>query len=282
MRTSTQSRPNAPPPSARSSRSERVRIWGRWPGEARPVGASIQDPVGNETTYDRRDQDGRVLDVELPDFATIPASHVSTTYDANGNVTSVTVPPATSLPSTHTFTNTPVDLLASYTPPQVSSSTTGSDPELQTLATSYTYNLDRQITAIDTPEGASYDVISKAYDTYGRLSATFDPLSSVTANYQYILNASNVSTDQVGNISTSDGVSLTNTFDGFLKTKTLWASSSVNGSVNWSYDSFFRPSTLQVSSAPAITFAYDLDSLYAGTSSPAFTVTRDITGSSLD
>jgi hypothetical protein len=85
------------------------------------------------------------------------------------------------------------------------------------LATSYNYNLDRQITSIDAPEGTSYDVISKAYDTYGRLSATFDPLSNVTASYEYILNASNVSTDQVGNITTSDGVSLTNTFDGFLK-----------------------------------------------------------------
>jgi RHS repeat-associated protein len=37
-----------------------------------------------------------------------------------------------------------------------------------------------------------------------------------------------------------------------------------------------------VSSAPAITFAYDPDSLYVGTSSPVFSVTRDVTGSSLD
>jgi hypothetical protein len=57
--------------------------------------ATVQDPVGNVTTYDQRDQDGRVLDVELPDFGLVPQSHVETTYDANGNVTSVTVPPAT-------------------------------------------------------------------------------------------------------------------------------------------------------------------------------------------
>jgi YD repeat-containing protein len=37
-----------------------------------------------------------------------------------------------------------------------------------------------------------------------------------------------------------------------------------------------------VSSAPAITFAYDLDSLYVGTSSPPFTVTRDQAGLSVD
>ena len=244
--------------------------------------AATKDPVGNVTTYDHRDQDGRVLDVELPDFSSVPASHVSTTYDENGNVTSVTVPPATSLPSTHSFTSTPVDLLASYTPPQVSATTTGDDPELATLATSYTYNGDRNVTAIDTPEGTSYAVIAKDYDAYGRLGSTFDPLSGVTATYEYVLNASGVSTDQIGNITTSDGVSVTNTFDGFLKRKTLWASSSVNGSVNWTYDDFFRPSTLQVSSAPAITFAYDPDSLYVGTSSPVFSVTRDVTGSSLD
>jgi YD repeat-containing protein len=198
--------------------------------------ATSKDPLGNVTTYDQRDQDGRVLDVELPDFATVPASHVSTTYDENGNVTSVTVPPSTSLPSTHTFTSTPVDLLASYTPPQVSNTTTGDDPELATLTTSYSYNPDRQVTAVDTPEGTSYDVIAKTYDAYGRLGTTYDPLSNVTATYEYVLNASNVSTDQVGSIVTSDGVTVTNTFDGFLKKKTLWASSSVNGSVNWTYE----------------------------------------------
>ena len=114
------------------------------------------------------------------------------------------MPPATSLPSTHSFTSTPVDLLASYTPPQVSATTSGDDPELATLATSYTYNGDRQVTAIDAPEGTSYDVISKGYDSYGRLSTSYDPLSSVTATYEYVLNGSGVSTDQVGSITTSD------------------------------------------------------------------------------
>jgi RHS repeat-associated protein len=244
--------------------------------------ATSQDPAGDVTTYDQRDQDGRVLDVELPDFAAQPLSHVGTTYDPNGNITSVTVPPATSLPSTHSFTNTPVDLLESYSPPQVSSTTSGNDPELATLTTSYTYNGDRQLTTESVPEGTSFQTIMKDYDGFGRLATTFDPLSNVTASYEYVLNASNISTDQVGTITTSDGVTLTNTFDGFLKTKTSWASSSVNGSVSWTYDNFFRPSTLQVSSASPITFSYDLDSLYVGTSSPSFAVTRDQSGSSLD
>ena len=244
--------------------------------------AATQDPAGDVTTYDQRDPDGRVLDLQLPDFATQPLSRVATTYDLNGNVASITVPPATSLPSTHTFTSTPVDLPASYTPPQVSTATTGNDPELATLTTSYAYDPDRQLTTVDAPEGASYAAIMKAYDTFGRLSATYDPLSNVTATYAYALNAGGVSTDQIANVTTSDGVSLTNTFDGFLKRQTLWTSTSVTGSVNWTYDSFFRPATLQVSHAPAITFAYDLDSLYAGTTSPAFTVTRDQSGASLD
>ncbi len=244
--------------------------------------STTQDPVGNVTTYDQRDQDGRILDVELPDFATVPRSHVSTTYDENGNITSVTVPPATSLPSTHTFTDTPVDLLESYTPPQVSTATSGDDPELATLATSYTYNGDRQVTTVDAPEGTGYQAVTHEYDTYGRLSSRFDPLSGVAATYGYLLNGSGVTTDQVASITTSDGVSITNTFDGFLKTRTQWASASVAGSVNWTYDNFFRPATLQVSNAPNVTFSYDSDSLYDGTSSPLFSVRRDATGSSLD
>jgi hypothetical protein len=39
---------------------------------------------------------------------------------------------------------------------------------------------------------------------------------------------------------------------------------------------------LQVSNAPAITFAYDVDSLYVGTLSPVYTVIRDQPGASLD
>jgi RHS repeat-associated protein len=244
--------------------------------------ATTADPAGDVTTYDQRDLDGRVLDVELPDFATVPASHVATTYDPNGNVTSVTVPPATSLSSTHTFTNTPVDLLASYTPPQVSATTSGNDPELATLTTSYAYNPDRRPTTTDVPEGTSYDAVAKVYDAFGRLASRYDPLSNVTATYAYTVNGSGVSTDQIASILTSDGTTVTNTYDGFLKTQTAWSSSTVAGSVNWTYDDFFRPATLQVSTAPAITFAYDLDSLYVGTSSPAFSVTRDVTGSSLD
>ena len=213
----------------------------------------------------------------------MPASHVSTTYDENGNVTSVTVPPATTLPSTHSFTSTPVDLLASYTPPQVSATTSGDDPELATLATSYTYNGDRDVTAIDTPEGTSYAVIAKDYDAYGRLGLDLRPAlegdRDVRVRPQRLrrLDRPDRATSRPRTAS-----SVTNTFDGFLKKKTLWASSSVTGSVNWTYDDFFRPSTLQVSSAPAITFAYDPDSLYVGTSSPVFSVTRDVTGSSLD
>jgi RHS repeat-associated protein len=244
--------------------------------------ATTADPAGDVTTYDQRDLDGRVLDVELPDFAAVPASHVATTYDPNGNVTSVTVPPATSLSSTHTFTSNPVDLPASYTPPQVSATTSGDDPELATLTTSYTYNPDRRPTTTDVPEGTSYDAKTKTYDAFGRLESRYDPLSNVTATYAYLVNGSGVSTDQIASIATSDGITVSNTFDGFLKTRTAWSSSTVAGSVNWTYDDFFRPATLQVSTAPAITFVYDLDSLYVGTSSPAFSVTRDVTGSSLD
>ncbi len=243
--------------------------------------ATVTDPACNVTTYDQRDNDGRVLDTQLPDFASVPQSHVAMSYDLNGNVASVTVPPATPLSSVHGFTDTPVDLLASYTPPQVSSTTGGVDPELATLATSYTYNADRKLTATIVPEGNGFQTVTQEYDSFGRLASKFDPLSNVTTTYQYAKNASGVSTDQIAALLTSDGVSVASTFDGFLKTQTLWSSSSVSGAVNWTYDSFVRPATLQVGGT-GITFAYDADSLYVGTSSPQFQVTRDVAGSSLD
>jgi hypothetical protein len=81
-----------------------------------------------------------------------------------------------------------------------SSSTTGNDPELATLTTSYSYNADRQQTTDQVPEGTAYQTLTKGYDTFGRLSTAFDPLSNVTASYEYVLNASGVSTDQVARI----------------------------------------------------------------------------------
>jgi hypothetical protein len=244
--------------------------------------ATVQDPAGNVTTYDQRDNDGRVLDTQLPDFASVPQSHVATSYDLNGNLATLTVPPATPLSSVHAFADTPVDLLASYAPPQVSSTTTGTDPELATLATSYTYNADRKTTATMVPEGSGFQAVTQDYDTFGRLLSKFDPLSNVTTTYQYATNGSGISTDQVGSLTTSDGVVMTNVFDGFLKTQTQWSSSnSVSGAVSWTYDNFFRPATLQVGGT-GITYAYDADSFYVGTSSPSFHVTRDVAGSSLD
>jgi RHS repeat-associated protein len=243
--------------------------------------ATVTDAAGNVTAYDQRDNDGRVLDTQLPDFASAPQSHVAMSYDLNGNLATMTVPPATPLSSTHAFADTTVDLLASYTPPQVSSTTTGTDPELATLATSYTYNADRKITSTIVPEGSGFQAVTQEYDTFGRLGSKFDPLSNVTTTYQYATNTSGVSTDQIAALLTSDGVTVTNTFDGFLKTKTLWSSSSVSGAVSWTYDNFFRPATLQVGGT-GITYAYDADTLYVGTSSPSFQVTRDVAGSSVD
>jgi YD repeat-containing protein len=244
--------------------------------------ATVTDALGNVTSYDQRDNDGRVLDTQLPDFASVPQSHVAMSYDLNGNLATMTVPPATTLSSTHAFTDTPVDLLASYTPPQVSSTTTGTDPKLATLATSYSYNADRRITATSYPEGNGFSTVTQTYDTFGRLGSRFDPLSNITTTYQYATNAAGVSTDQIASLVTSDGVTVTNTFDGFLKTQVQWSSGAVSGAVHWTYDDFFRPATLQVGGAPGVTFAYDLDSLYVGTSSPVFNVTRDVAGSSLD
>ena len=163
---------------------------------------------------------------------------VAFSYDANGNLTSVT-PPAR---PAHTFTYTPLDFAASYTPPALAG----------TGATQYRYNRDRQVVGIDRPDGLSTGF---QYDPGGRLSGVVLG-GSGTLTYGYTAGG------HVGTVTMPDGQGLTYTYDGFLPLSEQWTGV-VSGQVTRSYQvDASSVTTLQVtsetvSSTPAVTFSYD-------------------------
>ena len=205
--------------------------------------ASLTDPMGRTTNY-QYDPAGRVTQQTLPDGRLISYS-----YDANGNVTGITPP---NRPN-HAFAYTPVDLEQQYTPPAL----TG----LTTPQTSYTYNLDKDLTIITRPDGQLVDL---AYDSGGRLSSLTAPTGAT--NYAY---------DSAGRLQTltsTSGAVLGYTYDGALPlTENL--SGSVIGSVARTYNTDFRLTTLSVNGGVAVPFNYDNDGLL--TQAGALTLSRD-------
>src|SRR5206468_5335314 len=128
---------------------------------------SITDPL-NRTVGFAYDLAGRITTQTLPDLRTIAYA-----YDGNGNVTSITPPGRPK----HGFTYTSVDLESAYNPP----SPLGGEGGGEGLTTSYTYNLDRQLTLITRPDGQT---LSLGYDGGGRLSTLTLP-GNLTTNYAY-------------------------------------------------------------------------------------------------
>ena len=180
------------------------------------------------------------------------------TYDANGNVTGVTPPgrPA------HAFAYTPVDLVASYSPPIVGGAS-------QSL---YTYDADRQSTLVTRPDGKT---IAYGYDSAGRSST----LTIARGTFAYTYDAAK---GTLASIAAPGGIALAYTYDGMLATGTTWTGP-VTGNVTRSYDNDLRVVGLAVNGS-SIATAYDNDSFV--TQAGALTLTRSaqngyLTGSTL-
>ncbi len=203
---------------------------------------SITDPLGHITSF-TYDAVGRPLTQTLPDGRVI-----QTTYDANGNVASLTPP---SRPA-HTFDYTPVDLEDTYSPP---------DLGIGNVATTYSYNADRQLTQVMRPDGQTVDL---NYDAGGRLSALVTP----TGTLQYAYSAT------TGNLAsiTAPSSTLAHSYDGSLLPGTTW-SGPVAGSVTRTFDTDFRVASQSVNGANTVAFTYDADSLLTGAGS--LTLTRN-------
>jgi RHS repeat-associated protein len=151
----------------------------------------------------------------------------------------------------HTFTYTPVDLTASYTPPAVP----GTGP------TGYTFNDDKQPTAIQRPDGQT---TAFGYDASGRLNGV--TFSRGALGYGY---------DSAGRVSTltdPGGVGLTFGYDGSLPTSEAW-SGPVAGAVTRTFTTDFTVASETVVGSAAVGFGYDADGLL--TTAGALTIARD-------
>jgi RHS repeat-associated protein len=204
--------------------------------------ASVTDPLSHTVSYSN-DPLGRPLQTTLPDGRV-----VGTSYDADGNATVVT-PPAQ---NAHDFAFTPVDLLASYTPPSIG---TGLP------STQYAYDVDQRLTSVTRPDGVA---IAYGYDASGRLASTTYPQGVLSRTYS-------PTTGQLAALVSPGGEALTYSYDGFLRNGLTW-SGLVPGAVTFGFDSSFRI-TSQTVDGQAIALGYDADSLL--TQAGALTVNHD-------
>jgi YD repeat-containing protein len=141
-----------------------------------------------------------------------------------------------------------MDVEDTFTPP---------DLGIGNVATTYTYNADRQLTQVTRPDGQT---ITLNYELTGaRLSSLTDPRGQTTFAY-------NPTTGQVASIASPGGVGISFTYDGSLLLGTTW-SGPVAASVTRTYDTDFQVATESVNGGNSITFKYDPDSLFtqAGT-----------------
>jgi len=216
---------------------------------------SMTDPL-NRTTSFEYDAVGRITRQVLPN-----GKQISFTYDANGNITTLTPPGRPS----HEFTYTAVNMEDTYNPPTVTGTGTN--------RTKYKYNLNRQITIVNRPDGKS---IGFEYDTMGRLMSVVLPDGEIA--YSYDPDNSNLI-----NVIAPDNGTITYAYDGSLPTKATWAGT-IRGSVEVTYDNFFRVDSQKVNGGNTVTFGYDNDGLL--TQAGSLTLSHDqqnglLTGTSI-
>lgn len=176
------------------------------------------------------DAAGRLLERMLPGGRVI-----SYGYDDDGNVTSITPPgrPA------HRLSSNAAGLPEFYAAPDVGDGA---------RATQVHYNLDKQVTSMDRPDGST---LSYRYDSGGRLSS----LTSADATIDYTYNDA---TGQLTSIDAPSGEQLTFGYDGGLST-TDTLSGTVSGSVSRTFNDDMRVSRVTVAGADPVTYAYDED-----------------------
>jgi RHS repeat-associated protein len=195
----------------------------------------------NQTTSFSSDALGRTLSQVKPDGAATTFG-----YDGNNNLASVTPPGKPE----HIQTYTPVDQLESYDPPTL--------PDVPNPDTTYTYNLDRQLTGMLRPDGVS---LTRSYDSAGRLSLITMPTGTILHEYYGNTLCVGCAPGALKRITGPSASIIDLTYDGSLLKSSTW-SGAVNGAVSWNYDNDFRQAQETVTPGGAtITYGYDNDNL---------------------
>lgn len=169
-------------------------------------------------------------------------------YDQTGNLTSVTPPGQ----SPHLFDYTAVNMIDRYRPPGAG---------LSDSLTDYSYNLDRQLTAIDRP--GTGDVSLTFGSTNGRIERVATPSGNTDFSYDGV--------GRVSSLSAPGGPTLTYTYDGGIPLSEAYAGSVV-GTVSVTLDNYFRPTTQSVNGGNGASYSYDRDGLL--TQAGALSITR--------
>jgi RHS repeat-associated protein len=193
--------------------------------------SKINGPLSQNVQFEHDDA-GRILRQ-----ISAAGTAISFSYDPNGNLNSVTP----SGKPIHQFDFTAVDLLSTYNPPPLGTGTVG---------TTYSYNLDQQLTQVNRPDGRSIDL---GYDARGRSATVASSEGLSRLSYDPI-------TGRLASLSSPDGETIGYTYDGFLPTGTAW-SGQVAGTVTRTYDDSFHLVSTSVNGADPITFQYDRDDL---------------------
>lgn len=207
---------------------------------------STSAPAGLGVTYSTRDADGRPTLMMLAGSRALAMS-----YDLTGNVVSVTPP---SKPA-HGFSFDPNDRLASYVPPDLS-------PALSPKDTPYAWDGDGLLLLAQNPG----KTVGYTYDALGRLARRVDAVTTT----QTFDSAGRLST-----VVTSDGVTLTNTWDGSLLTKQA-TTGPFTRALNKTYDNFLRVSSWDLDGLSPISVTYDGDDRI--TAAGGMSVTRGTNG----
>lgn len=205
--------------------------------------SSSTNPL-NQTNNFAYDLAGRVTQQTLADNRNIGFG-----YDANGNLTSLSPP---SRPA-HIFTYNSRNLVSSYVAPNVGGNST----------TTYSYNLDKQITNITRPDALQ---INYFYDAAGRIQTLTVP----NGNYGFAYNATTGLPDSI--TAPAGGGSLAYEYDGFLLKRQTWTGT-VSGNVLQTYNNDLLVASQSVNDANTVNFSYDNDNLLIGAGN--LTLTRD-------
>ncbi len=192
--------------------------------------ASITDRLSRVMSFER-DAAGRVTKKIAPGGRVTDYS-----YDKDSNLTSLT-PPGGQI---HRFNYTDRGFLKDYIAPDLGIGA----PPLQ-----FEYNLDRQLTTVSRPDGAS---IVRGYDAVGRLGSVTLPRGSIIRSYD-------PNTGNLNALKAPDGGTLNYEFDGRLLTARIW-DGEVAGEVRSTFDENFRIIARSVN-GQTIDYLYDNDGL---------------------